>query len=65
VLEVFTYETELQSRAPQPDAPGFGWAEIAGPAPTTGVSPVATTAGTSVLADTDGILFVPTDGSAA
>ncbi len=65
MLEVFTYDAEKQSRAPQPDAPGFGWAEITGPAPTTGVSPVASTSGTGVLADADGFLFAPVEGPAA
>jgi len=65
VLEVFTYETELQSRGPQPDAPGFGWAQIAGPAPSAGVTPVANGSGAPVLADADGFLFAPTEGSAA
>ncbi len=65
VLEVFTYEAEKRSRAPQPDAPGFGWAEIAGPRPPSGGTPVVTAAGTSVLVDADGFLFAPTDGSAA
>ena len=65
VLEVFTYETEKQSRAPQPDVPGFGWAEIAGAAPATGVTPVTAAAGTTVLADADGFLFAPTEGPAA
>jgi len=61
---VFTYEAEKQSRAPQPDAPGFGWAEIAGAAPTAGVTPVATASGAPVLADADGFLFAPTEGAA-
>jgi catechol 2,3-dioxygenase-like lactoylglutathione lyase family enzyme len=65
VLEVFTYDAEKQSRAPQPDAPGFGWAEIAGAAPTAGVTPVASTSGAGVLADANGFLFAPVDGPAA
>ena len=65
VLEVFTYETEKSSRAPQPDAPGFGWAEIAGAAPTAGVTPVENAAGAAVLADADGFLFAAADGAAA
>jgi catechol 2,3-dioxygenase-like lactoylglutathione lyase family enzyme len=65
VLEVFTYETEKQTRTPQPDAPGFGWAEIAGAAPTAGVTSVENAAGAPVLADADGFLFAATDGSAA
>jgi catechol 2,3-dioxygenase-like lactoylglutathione lyase family enzyme len=59
VLEVFTYEAELQHRDPQPDAPGFGWAEIAGAAPDHGVTQVATTSGATVLADANGFLFAP------
>ncbi|SDT35531.1 Catechol 2,3-dioxygenase [Friedmanniella luteola] len=65
VLEVFTYEAEKQSRTPQPDAPGFAWAEISGAAPTTGVTPVTTASGAGVLADADGFLFAPTGGPAA
>ncbi len=65
VLEVFTYEAEKQSRAPQPDAPGFGWAEIAGAVATSGTTPVSTSAGAAVLADPDGFLFAPARGPAA
>jgi catechol 2,3-dioxygenase-like lactoylglutathione lyase family enzyme len=65
VLEVFTYEAELQHRSPQPDAPGFGWAEIAGAAPDHGVTPVATASGAGVLADANGFLFAPSDGASA
>ena len=45
VLEVFTYEADKQTRDPQPDAPGFGWAELAGTAPTAGVTPSTTAPG--------------------
>jgi len=64
VLEVFTYEAAKQSRNPQPDAPGFAWAELAGPAPA-GATPVSTASGASVLADADGFLFRTTDDGAA
>lgn len=59
VLEVFTYDVDKQARAPQPDAPGYGWAELAGDAPE-GATPVTTAAGSTVLADPDGFLFVAT-----
>ena len=65
VLEVFTYEAAKQTRSPQPDAPGFGWAQLAGTAPTAGVTAVDNTSGAAVLADADGFLFATTDGPAA
>jgi catechol 2,3-dioxygenase-like lactoylglutathione lyase family enzyme len=64
VLEVFTYDADKQARAPQPEAPGFGWAELAGAAPD-GAIPVTTAGGSTVRADPDGFLFVATGGNVA
>jgi catechol 2,3-dioxygenase-like lactoylglutathione lyase family enzyme len=64
VLEVFTYAAEKRAREPQPDAPGFGWAELVGAAPD-GATPVTTAGGGTVLADPDGFLFVATGGDVA
>ncbi|WP_433157434.1 VOC family protein [Kribbella sp. CA-247076] len=56
VLEVFTYEVEKSSRAPQLDVAGFAYAELEGTPPTdfgTLVSPDGTTA----YVDPDGFAF--------
>jgi catechol 2,3-dioxygenase-like lactoylglutathione lyase family enzyme len=55
-LEVFTFEATTTRRAPQLDAPGFAYAELAGSEPD-GAAPVATVSGTDVVADADGFLF--------
>jgi len=65
VLEVFTYESSLSDRAPQPEAPGFGWAELTGETPD-GVGTVAAEGGSSLLVDPNGLVFVArTEGLAA
>jgi catechol 2,3-dioxygenase-like lactoylglutathione lyase family enzyme len=65
VLEVFTYESPLTERAPQPDAPGFGWAELAGQTPAD-VLEVAAGSGSSLRVDPNGLVFVArADGVAA
>jgi catechol 2,3-dioxygenase-like lactoylglutathione lyase family enzyme len=56
VLEVFTYQTGKQDRAPQVDAPGFAYAELAGER-TDHLSRAATVAGAEVYVDADGLLF--------
>jgi catechol 2,3-dioxygenase-like lactoylglutathione lyase family enzyme len=64
VLEAFTYETPKTERAPQPDAPGFAYAELAGSRPP-GATPVTRVAGSDVVSDPNGLLFVSTDSPVA
>lgn len=65
VLEVFTYASSLTERAPQPDAPGFGWAELAGEPPP-GARELDGRHGRPVLVDPNGLLFAANaDGAAA
>jgi catechol 2,3-dioxygenase-like lactoylglutathione lyase family enzyme len=69
VLEVFTYTAPLQPRAPQLDAPGFAYAELAGSEPD-GATFVATVpagpgVGVDVVTDPNGFPFVATGSSAA
>jgi catechol 2,3-dioxygenase-like lactoylglutathione lyase family enzyme len=63
-LEVFTFEATTARRAPQLDAPGFAYAELAGSEPD-GAAPVATVSGTDVVADADGFLFAVTGSPAS
>ena len=56
VIEVFTYEVDKTSRAPQLDVAGFAYAELAGDPPTELASSAAPD-GTSVYVDPDGFAF--------
>ena len=56
VLEVFTYRSDTETRAPQLDAPGFAHATL-GPGDTDGLSPVATVGPEQVFADENGFPF--------
>ena len=64
VLEIFTYEAEKAGREPQPDVPGFAYAELAGASPSD-ATPVTTVAGTEVLADPNGFVFATRSGEPA
>jgi catechol 2,3-dioxygenase-like lactoylglutathione lyase family enzyme len=55
VLEVFTYEVEKSSRAPQLDVAGFAYAELAGDAPDLAAETAPD--GTKVYVDPDGFAF--------
>ncbi len=56
VIEVFTYETEKESRAPQFDAPGFAYAELAD-GDLTGLTSLTRVEDTAVYVDSDGFPF--------
>lgn len=60
VLEVFTYESAKQGRAPQLDAPGFGYARLAGTAPA-GARPFATDDAQTVHIDPNGFVFAASE----
>ena len=63
VLEVFTYEAGTRPRDPQPDAPGYGWAELAGTAPA-GARHISGADDDPVLADPDDFVLAAAGGRA-